>query len=41
MTQRTLHLAPSRDTYLQRLSSRRLVDASGRGAVRASENLFS
>lgn len=30
----------SRDTYLQRLSSRRLVESVGRGEVRASENLF-
>jgi hypothetical protein len=30
----------SRDTYLQRLGSRRLVEAVGRGEVRASERLF-
>ena len=30
----------SRDTYLQRLVSRRLVVVEGRGAVRASETLF-
>jgi hypothetical protein len=30
----------SRDTYLQRLTSRRLVDTVGRGEVRASEELF-
>jgi hypothetical protein len=30
----------SRDTYLQRLSARRLVEAVGRGAVRASAMLF-
>jgi DNA-binding IclR family transcriptional regulator len=30
----------SRDTYLQRLSSRRLVENVGRGEVRASANLF-
>ncbi|MGH9421922.1 MAG: hypothetical protein ACRD3J_18240, partial [Thermoanaerobaculia bacterium] len=30
----------SRDTYIQRLSSRRLVENVGRGEVRASENLF-
>lgn len=31
----------SRDTYLQRLTSRQLVQAVGRGEVRASEDLFS
>lgn len=31
----------SRDTYLQKLSSRRLVEFPDRGAVRASEILFS
>jgi len=30
----------SRDTYLQRLASRRLVVTEGRGAVRGSEDLF-
>lgn len=30
----------SRDTYLQRLSSRRLVVSTGRGEVRAAEQLF-
>jgi hypothetical protein len=30
----------SRDTYLQRLSSRRLVEVMGRGEVKASDNLF-
>ncbi|MDB5297225.1 MAG: hypothetical protein JWO31_3208, partial [Phycisphaerales bacterium] len=30
----------SRDTYLQRLASRRLVEAEGRGQVRASRTLF-
>lgn len=30
----------SRDTYIQRLQSRRLVEAVGRGEVRASETLF-
>jgi hypothetical protein len=30
----------SRDTYLQRLSSRRLVESIGRGEVKASDNLF-
>lgn len=30
----------SRDTYLQRLRSRQLVEDAGRGEVRASENLF-
>lgn len=30
----------SRDTYLQRLRSRKLVDDAGRGGVRASKNLF-
>ena len=30
----------SRDTYLQRLSSRRLIEQVGRGEVRASEQLF-
>ena len=30
----------SRDTYLQRLGSRRLVESAGRGEVRASELLF-
>lgn len=30
----------SRDTYLQRLGARRLVETSGRGAVRASPMLF-
>lgn len=41
ISEMTGYARSSRDTYLQRLSSRRLVDASGRGAVRASENLFS
>ena len=31
----------SRDTYLQRLRSRRLVEDLGRGQVRASAELFS
>jgi hypothetical protein len=30
----------SRDTYLQRLSARKLVVSEGRGAVRAAEELF-
>jgi hypothetical protein len=30
----------SRDTYLQRLSARQLVESVGRGSVRASSNLF-
>jgi hypothetical protein len=30
----------SRDTYLQRLSARKLVEPVGRGEVRASDNLF-
>lgn len=41
ISEMTGYARSSRDTYLQRLSSRRLVDASGRGAVRASEILFS
>ena len=30
----------SRDTYLQRLSSRRLVESVGRSGVKASDALF-
>jgi len=36
----TGYLRSSRDAYLQRLQSRRLVESVGRGEVRASENLF-
>lgn len=40
ITEQTEYLRSSRDTYLQRLSSRRLVESVGRGEVRASATLF-
>ncbi len=40
LSKATGYLRSSRDTYLQRLQSRRLVESVGRGDVRASENLF-
>lgn len=40
ISERTGYARSSRDTYLQRLSSRRLVDLVGRGFVRASGSLF-
>jgi hypothetical protein len=36
----TQYQRSSRDTYLQRLRSRQLVQDVGRGQVRASDNLF-
>jgi len=41
VSDKTEYARSSRDTYLQRLTSRRLVEPVGRGAVRASEILFS
>jgi hypothetical protein len=41
LSEKTDYKRSSRDTYLQRLSSRRLVENVGRGEVRASSNLFS
>jgi hypothetical protein len=41
LSEETGYKRSSRDTYLQRLSSRRLVENVGRGEVRASGNLFS
>lgn len=40
LSEATGYKRSSRDTYLQRLSSRRLIETVGRGAVRASANLF-
>lgn len=40
LSEETGYKRSSRDTYLQRLSSRRLIETVGRGAVRASSNLF-
>lgn len=41
ISEATGYARSSRDTYIQRLSSRRLVEVAGRAAVRASEILFS
>lgn len=40
ISEQTEYLRSSRDTYLQRLTSRRLVESVGRGEVRASATLF-
>jgi hypothetical protein len=40
ISEQTEYQRSSRDTYLQRLSSRRLVESVGRGEVRASATLF-
>lgn len=40
LTEATAYARSSRDTYLQRLMARRLVDAVNRGEVRASDQLF-
>jgi hypothetical protein len=40
LSEATGYKRSSRDTYLQRLTARRLVDTVGRGEVRASEELF-
>jgi DNA-binding IclR family transcriptional regulator len=40
LSEATEYKRSSRDTYLQRLTARRLVDTVGRGEVRASEELF-
>jgi DNA-binding MarR family transcriptional regulator len=40
IAERTGYARSSRDAYLQRLSSRRLVEQVGRGEVKASGNLF-
>lgn len=40
LSEATEYKRSSRDTYLQRLMARRLVTSSGRGEVRASEELF-
>jgi hypothetical protein len=40
LSEATEYKRSSRDTYLQRLVSRRLVTIEGRGAVRASDTLF-
>lgn len=40
LSEATEYKRSSRDTYLQRLTARRLVIAVGRGEVRASEDLF-
>lgn len=40
LTVQTGYKRSARDTYLQRLSARELVATEGRGAVRASSNLF-
>lgn len=39
LSEKTGYKRSSRDTYLQRLGAKQLVDAS-RGEVRASDNLF-
>ena len=41
LSEETQYKRSTRDTYLQRLQSRRLVEDVGRGEVRASANLFS
>lgn len=41
ISEATEYKRSSRDTYLQRLSSRRLIENVGRGEVRVSANLFS
>lgn len=41
LSEATGYKRSTRDTYLQRLKSRRLVEDAGRGEVRASSNLFS
>lgn len=41
LSEATGYKRSTRDTYLQRLGSRRLVENVGRGEVRASDNLFS
>lgn len=40
LSEATDYKRSSRDTYLQRLSARRLIELVGRGAVRASSQLF-
>ncbi len=40
VSEKTGYARSSRDTYLQRLTARRLVEIAGRAAVRASELLF-
>jgi hypothetical protein len=40
ISERTEYKRSSRDTYLQRLGSRRLVESVGRSEVRASDVLF-
>lgn len=40
ISQRTGYKRSSRDTYLQKLVARRLVEKEGRGSVRASDELF-
>lgn len=40
ISQATGYLRSSRDTYLQRLASRRVIEVVGRGAVKASDELF-
>jgi hypothetical protein len=41
LSDKTEYKRSSRDTYLQRLSARRLIETSGRGEVQAAEELFS
>lgn len=40
LSEKTGYKRSSRDTYLQRLGARRLIEAEGRGEVRASSTLF-
>jgi hypothetical protein len=40
ISEATEYMRPSRDTYIQRLRARELVEVESRGTVRAAEMLF-
>jgi hypothetical protein len=40
ISEATEYMRSSRDTYIQRLRARELVEVEGRGAVQAAETLF-